>query len=106
MLDTLRLFAAVSYRDRETGAADEKPRVSQDYSVSWAPFPDGSVDLSLRYSRSKATEGRDSWTISPELRWQIARGLLLTVTYSIGTVESVTERSDVETWTGRLRIFY
>lgn len=103
---TLSLFAAVSLRDRDTGAGSEAPTVSQDYAINWAPFPDGAVHFALRYGRAMSTEGRESETLTPEIRWEVARGIVASVTYSTGTVETATETSDVNTFTGKLRIAY
>jgi hypothetical protein len=54
---TLSFFAAVRlrYRERESGGL----KVSQDYSVNWAPFPDGLLRLSLGYNQSVVQPGKD-----------------------------------------------
>lgn len=80
--------------------------MSQDYSASWAPFPDGSFNVSMSYRKAKNTEGSDEEFLSPELSWEISRGALLTFRYSNGTIESATQKSDVEIFNGKLRFYY
>ena len=101
---TLSLFAAVRFRNRDQG--NRSTTVSQDYSVNWAPFLDGSLNFSIAYTQAKTTLGYEEKLVKPEVRWQIARGMLLIFTYSNGTVESATETSDIQTFTGNLRVFY
>ena len=74
--------------------------------MNWAPFPDGSLNFSIAYTRAKTTLGYEEKLVKPEVRWQIARGILMIFTYSNGTVESATETSDIQTFTGNLRVFY
>jgi hypothetical protein len=105
-LETLSLSAALTFNDRHSGGDKGKPRLSQDFSVNWAPFPDGSLSFFVGYSRFEERAARESWMISPGASWQIARGILLTLNYNTGRVDSTTERRDVETFTGNLRIFY
>jgi len=103
-LKTLSLFAAIRFRNRDQRNRDAT--ISQDYSVSWAPLPGGSLNFSITYTQARTTQGLQERLITPELRWQIARGVLLTLKYSTGPVESATERRDIRTFTGNLRVFY
>jgi hypothetical protein len=101
---TLSLFAAVSFRDRddEGGGVD----VTQDYSVNWGPFPDGSLNFSFGYNYFKQTEGLEERFFSPRLTWEIARGVLLTLEYTMGTVKSGTQKSDRKIFDANLRVYY
>jgi hypothetical protein len=100
--DVLSLFADFSYHD--TGF--DGHRFSQDYSVHWAPFPDGDLDLSLAYNRFENRSGRKSETVTPALTWQIRRGLVLTLTYTTGTDETDAVERDLDVFTGVLRFSF
>ena len=100
--DVLSLVANIQYND--DGVSDH--RLSQDYSVRWAPFPDGDLDLSVTYRRFENREGRKSDTITPEARWQIRRGLLGLLSYTIGSEESENIERDIRVLRAELRFSF
>lgn len=100
--DTLSVVANISYNDDGLG----DPKLSQDYSVSWAPFPDGDLDFSLAYRRFENRSGRRSDTLTPELRWRLRPGLLLVLSYSIGSEETETEQRDFNTFNAALQFSF
>lgn len=62
---TLSLAATVS-----TGShTDEETRTTQNYSVSWAPFPDGNLQLSLYYTENRFSDDSTSRIVQPTIRW-------------------------------------
>jgi hypothetical protein len=103
-LKTLSLFAAVSFKDRDT--RNRHASITQDYAVNWAPFPDGSLNFALGYNYFNAPEGVEERLFTPEVRWQVARGVLLTVEYTTGILKSATEKRDLQTFNANLRVYY
>jgi hypothetical protein len=101
---TLSFFASVSLRHKESEG--EGLKVAQNYAVSWAPFPDGWLDLSLAYNRSVDTDGNETWAISPQIDWQITRTTFLNLRFNFGTIESDRQTSDVMNIRATLRASY
>ena len=101
---TLSLFGRVNLRRRESDG--EGLTVSQNYSVNWAPFPDGSLHFSFAYNEILDTRERQSRIFSPQVDWQVTHNALLTVRFNIGTIESQTEKSDVRNLRAELKFFY
>jgi hypothetical protein len=100
--EVLSLVANIQYND--DGENDHK--LSQDYSVRWAPFPEGDLDLSVTYRRFENREGRKSDTITPEARWQIRRGLLGLLSYTIGSEDSDAVERDIRVFRAELRFAF
>lgn len=96
------LFADISFDDDDI----DDHRLSQDYSVRWAPFPDGDLDLSLIYRRFKTRAGRESNTVTPELRLQIRPGLLGILSYTVGREKSKTEKRALATFRAELQFSF
>jgi hypothetical protein len=103
-LETLSFFASVSLRHQESQG--EGLKVDQDYSVNWAPFPDGLLNLSLAYNYSIDTQDNESRIFSSQIDWQLIRNTLLTVRFNIGTLESDRTTSDVMNVRATLRTYY
>jgi hypothetical protein len=103
-LKTLSLFAAVSFRNRDMG--NRATDITQDYSVNWAPFPDGTLNFTLGYNYFSGPRGVEERFVKPGVRWEVARGVLLTVQYTTGVIESATEKSDLQTFNANLRVYY
>ena len=101
---TLSFFAGVSLRDKESEG--EGLKVTEDYSVSWAPFPDGWLNLSLAYNHSVDTNDNDTWALSPQIDWQITRNTFLTLRFNFGTIESEIQTSNVKNIRATLRTSY
>ncbi len=101
---TVSLFGRVDLRKKES--ANEGLLVSQNYSLNWAPFPDGTLNFSFAFNQILETDDRESRIFSPQVEWQITRNSLLTVRFNIGTIESETEESDVRNLRAELKFFY
>jgi hypothetical protein len=100
--DTLSMVATFTYNDDGT----DGHQLSQDYSVTWAPFLDGDLDFSLTYRRLEDRSDRKQESITPALRWQLRRGLLGILSYSIGSEESRTQKRDVNVFTAQLQFAF
>jgi len=103
-LRTLSLFVGVTVRDNE--ADQEGTQVSQDYSVNWVPLSDGTLKFSLYYGQGKERYGTDQTTLMPEIKWQIMRNSVLTLSYSVTKFTTDTHRGQADTLNVRFRIFY
>jgi hypothetical protein len=104
ILGPLSFFAGVNLRDKQSRG--EGLFVSQDYSIQWAPFPDGDLNFSLGYNRSIDTDDNESQILSPQIRWQISRSTLLTADFNIGTTESQSEKRDFKAFHVELQTYY
>jgi hypothetical protein len=105
-LGTVSIFAAVSLRKRDLEFGEDDRRVNQNYSINWAPFPDGSLDFSFTVAQENTTDGRDSMVITPQVKWQVSRNMVLTLKYSVGRIEDQRQETDVRTFTLNARVFY
>jgi hypothetical protein len=103
-LRTLSFFAAVRLRHDERD--NEGLRVAQDYSVNWAPFPDGLLRFSLGYNRTVDTRSNTTSALSPQIDWQVTRTSLLTLRFNLGKVETDQETRDVKNVRLTFRTFY
>ena len=103
-LRTLSFFASVRLRHKKT--EDEGLKIAQDYSVNWAPFPDGTLNLSFSYNDNIDTEGNETRAFSPELNWQFMRNTVLNVRFNIGTIETDRETRDLKNVRAMIRTFY
>ncbi len=103
-LRTLSFFAAVRLRHNERDR--DGLRVAQDYSVNWAPFPDGLLRFSLSYNRTVDTRSNTTSALSPQIDWQVTRTSLLTLRFNLGTVETDQDTRDVKNIRLTFRTFY
>lgn len=101
-LETLSLFARLTYVDEE-----DSSRSFQSYSANWSPFPDGTLQLFLSYIEtiSSGTDIEDrERSITPGLRWDVARNVFLEASYSITERNTLLERRDTDTLLANLTI--
>lgn len=103
-LPTLSLFAGVTVEDDE--AREGPVDVLQNYSVGWLPFPDGTLQFSVAYGEILRSDGEETKSFSPTVRWQVFTGTQVTVQYSSGTIKTVDEVRDFTTLTANLRLIY
>jgi hypothetical protein len=101
---TLSFFAAINLRDQ--AREREGLRVRQQYSVNWSPFPDGQMNFFLGYNETIDADGNGSRILSPEVRWQITRAMLLTLAFDYGTLESETLKRDVKSFRANFRLLF
>jgi hypothetical protein len=103
-LRALSFFAAVRLRYRERD--NEGLNVAQDYSVNWAPFPDGLLRFSLGYNRTVDTRSNTTSALSPQIDWEITRTSLLSLRFTLGTVETDRDTRDAKSFRLTFRTFY
>jgi hypothetical protein len=101
---TLSLFAAINLRNFERDV--QGLRIYQNYSINWAPFPDGLLNFTVAYNQTIDTNSNESRIFSPAIRYQVTRTTLLTLRFDIGTIESQTEIRDVRAFRVNIRTFY
>ncbi len=103
-LRTLSFFGAVNLRHNERN--DRGLEVFQNYSVNWAPFPDGSLRFSLGYNLVVDTRNNMTSALSPRIDWQLTRTTLLTVLSNLGSTESDQVERDVKSVLLTFRTYY
>jgi hypothetical protein len=103
-LRTLSFFASLGLRYKERD--EEGVQLDQNYSVNWAPFPDGLLNLSLAYNHSADTRENESSIFSSQIDLQLTRTTLLTLRYNVGTLENDRETSDIQNVRVTLRTYY
>lgn len=101
--DTLNTF--ISYNFRDLQAETDTTAYSREFSVNWAPFPDGDLRFAIGYTES-TDDNQEVKSISPSLTWKIARGIFLDLRYDTGTLETQTELSDYNSYIVKFRLFY
>lgn len=99
---TLFLSASVSL----VSDANRKSTVQQNYSLNWAPFPDGNLQFSFFYSESRFPDR--SRIIQPTLRWYLGakRRSYLDLSYQINNSESAGQKTDTRVISATLKIYF
>lgn len=82
----------------------DTPKVFQDYSLNWAPFPDGVVQVFLSYNENLTNDGDDSKTSQVGFDWRINNRVDWRNSYSTVKSESLTTITDSRVFTTSLRI--
>ena len=82
--------------------------MTQNYGLSWAPFPDGSLQFSFFYAENRLTEGPTSRIVQPGVRWYLSgrRRSYLEATYQLNTSQSSTLKSESHLFSTSLILFY
>ncbi len=102
-LSTLYFF--FSYRlehDNRTGG-----RFLRNYSLSWSPFPDGSLQIVMRFDDTYRSD-LDSLSriYSPRVRWNITERWYAEVAYERSVFDSAVEMSERGAYTASTRIWF
>jgi hypothetical protein len=99
------LYFFFSYRrenDDRTGG-----RYLRNHSLSWSPFPDGSLQILLRYDETYRSDlDALSQIYSPRVRWNITDRWYAEVAYERAVFDSPLELSDRSTYTASTRIWF
>jgi hypothetical protein len=103
-IPTLSLFAAINLRNFERDI--QGLRIYQNYSINWAPFPDGLLNFTVGYNQTIDTNNNESRIFSPAIRYQVTRSTLLTLSFDFGTIESQTDVRDVQVLRVNFRTYY
>jgi hypothetical protein len=101
---TLTLSAAASI----DAQPEQDTKVSQNYGLAWAPFPDGTLQFTFAYSESRQPEDVVSRIIQPTVRWYLTsrRRSYLEATYQLATTTAPVLRSESQLFTTTLNIYY
>ena len=87
---------------------DQEMRVTQNYGLSWVPFPDGTLQFSLSWAESRLPENTRSQIIQPTVRWYLGarRRSYLEATYQINTSKTSTVKTESQLFGTSLNIYY
>jgi hypothetical protein len=102
--DTINMTADYNFTDRR--GQDDDSTFLQDYALNWAPFRDGTLQFSLAYTESISSEDNKEKFLSPSIKWQVAKGILMELRYNTGTIETAREKLDTDNFYCNLRLFY
>ncbi|MBN2332760.1 MAG: hypothetical protein JXO49_01485 [Deltaproteobacteria bacterium] len=102
--DTINMTADYNFTDRQ--GPDNDSTFLQDYALNWAPFRDGTLQFSLSYTESISSENNEEKFLSPSIKWQVAKGMLMELRYNTGTIETAREKLDTDNVYCNLRLFY
>ena len=93
----------------DTGEPDNLAgqRFLRNYSLSWSPFPDGSLQILLRYDDTYRSDlAALSRIYSPRVRWNITDRWYAEVAYERSVFDSAVEMSDRGSYTASTRIWF
>jgi len=100
---TLYLYASYRTEQREEFAE----RFLRNYSVSWTPFPDGSLQLQLRFDEAYRSELQSlSRTWSPSVRWNITDRFYVELAYEQAKYDAELLTRRIDTLTANMRIYF
>jgi len=87
---------------------DQRTRVTQNYGMSWVPFPDGRLQFSLSWTQSRLPENTRSEIIQPTVRYYLGvrRRSYLEATYQLNTSETSTVRTESRLFSTNLNLYY
>ena len=83
--------------------------VNQNYSLNWAPFPDGTLQLSMFYSQSQFSDNSStSRIVQPTVRWYFSsrRRSYLEVGYQLNTSDSKSQKTEAQGVGARVNLYY
>jgi hypothetical protein len=102
-LNTLYFF--FSYRMEHDDRAGD--RFLRNYSLSWSPFPDGSLQVLLRFDEAYRSELDSlSQIYSPRVRWNITERWYAELAYERSVFDSAVEMATRDSYTASMRIWF
>jgi len=103
-LQTLYLFGSFRVEKTTTGPS----RNILNFSGNWSPFPDGALHLNFFYNENVETNGVDSRTITPSLRWYFtqSKSSYLDLSYQNLKTESAALTTFSRIYSGTVRISF
>lgn len=102
-LRTLHLVGAWTVESR----SEEETRTTQDYTVSFSPFPGGTLHLNFYYNETlRSEDDARERTVTPNVRWNITRRASLDLAYSDVSVRSDVLRRDDRVASSTLRVSF
>lgn len=100
--DTISIGGEVRLRRSDQGSTD----VSWEYSASWLPLRDGTLQCSVSYSESQDMDDFRTRSYGPNLTWDVTPYATLSASYSQGYSESSTSTDNFENAQLNFRIYY
>lgn len=98
----LSLFARLTMTD---DAASN--RTYQNYSINWAPFPDGDLQFSLNYTETlRSIDEQEERIIMPRLSWKISSYAALEMSYIIARSDTKLETTDTTSFNTNFRMSF
>lgn len=84
---------------------DRATRTTQNYNVSWSPFPDGTLQFQFAYNDTLISQDdRRDRVISPLLRWNVTPNMFLDLSYSLIDTDSDFEETRTKVANVQLQI--
>ena len=86
---------------------DNRTDTFQNYSLNWAPFPDGDLQFFFIYNETlRSQDDHEERVIGPGLKWTIGRFGLLDLAYTWSRSEDNIQKVDSKILNGNLRIIF
>jgi len=79
----------------------------QNYSVNWAPFPDGNLQLFFSYVETlRPEDGQKDKSLGPSLKWKLSSNLVLDMSYNTSEIENRLQTIASDTFRTNLRLIF
>jgi hypothetical protein len=99
---TMYLFG--SYRVERSSASPRRNILN--YSLNWAPFPDGTLHLTFYYNETVRSDDTKERSIAPSLRWYFRPRSYLDLTYQNQKSEAPAQTTSSNSYSGTVRISF
>jgi hypothetical protein len=101
-------YRALTFNIRISVTEDEDSKHTlQNYSVNWAPFPDGNLQLFFSYTETlRPEDGQKEKSLGPSLKWTIGPHLTLDMLYNVFETENRFQTTDSDTFRTNLRLIF
>jgi hypothetical protein len=100
---TLYIYASYGRSDQ----TDQETSTTQNYVVTWSPFPDGDLQFSFAYLETLSDpDNTKDRTVSPSLRWTMRPNVSLDVAYSNRENKSESQKTVSDTYFATLRMVF
>lgn len=99
------LYFFFSYRLEDDNRTQD--RFLRNYSVSWSPYPDGSLQILMRFDESHRSDLQSlSRIYSPRVRWNITDRWYIEAAYEKSIFDSAVELRQTDAYTANMRIWF
>jgi hypothetical protein len=101
---TLNLSAGASIE----GGSQTEARVTQNYGLAWAPFPDGTLQFAFTYSENRQPDDTVSRVLQPTVRLYLTsrRRSYLEATYQLSTTTAPLLKTESQLFATSLNIYF
>jgi hypothetical protein len=101
-VQSVHLFG--SYRIEES--TESANRNILNYSLSWSPFPDGTLHLNFNYNETIRTDDTKERSIVPNLRWYVTPRSYLNLSYQRLKAETPALTTESDIYSGTVRVSF